>query len=140
MACANTAQPLQLWWQDNDLYGDYVTFARGVYVGIGTPPQSFSLRPSISDDNIIVSSITDCESRSNRTCVGFCGGVYDFSSSPTHVFDSSENVWNGTHGTDADQGLGNYEFFNDIISFGANSSVAGFPFVVNDGTLYGKLH
>jgi len=134
MACANDAEPLQLWWESYALGSDYSTYVMGIQLEIGTPAQSFSLRPSVYYDNVIVSSITDCESRSNQTCVAYCGGVYDFASSPTHTYDKSEDGWNGTHDTDAE--LGNYGYFNDDIAFGWNSSIAGFPFLV-DQSLYG---
>lgn len=132
MACVNDAPPLELAWSNVTVSESGRALSRGIELGIGTPPQVFSLRPAINNDNTWVFNIAGCGSKANDSCIGFQGGAYDPQNSSTYRL-STKNAWNGTHGTDIE--FDSHLYFNDDIIFGSNGSVLGYPmFMEGAGT------
>ncbi|KIW93489.1 uncharacterized protein Z519_06094 [Cladophialophora bantiana CBS 173.52] len=132
--CQNFAEPLLLNLGYHNLSsGGSAAPAWGIEVEIGTPPQRFSLRPSIYDVTIL-SYETHCSSQNDYGCLAAQGGVFDPELSSTESV-SVGTAWNGTLGGEANAAdLSYYFFYNDVLRFGYNETVVwGFPFVTDDG-------
>ncbi|KAL8851760.1 MAG: hypothetical protein Q9221_003370 [Calogaya cf. arnoldii] len=112
-----------------------VAVTRGIELGIGTPNQIFSLRPSTTLNNTRIANVLDCVSQSNTSCVGGKGGVFDSAKSSTFVV-SLKNRWNGS-AADTEAATGAYVYFNDVIDFQANGTVLGYPLVQNSDLISG---
>lgn len=95
MACANDAPPLLLPWTNITVSKDGNAVARGIELGVGTPNQIFSLRPSIGDVNTWLFNLATCGSASNDSCIGTAGGAYDSQSSSTFQL-TTQARWNGS--------------------------------------------
>ncbi|KAL8749216.1 MAG: hypothetical protein Q9184_006896 [Pyrenodesmia sp. 2 TL-2023] len=121
--------PLSLSWSNITVSANGIAVTRGIELGIGTPNQIFSLRPSTIVNNTRVANVLDCGSATNTSCVGGKGGVFDSSKSSTFVV-SLKNRWNGS-AADTETATGAYVYFNDVIDFQANGTVLGYPLVMN---------
>ncbi|KAL8669108.1 MAG: hypothetical protein Q9168_006289 [Polycauliona sp. 1 TL-2023] len=119
--------PLSLSWSNITVSADGVAVTRGIELGIGTPNQIFSLRPSTTVNNTRIANTLDCGAKSKTSCIGGKGGVFDSSKSSTFVV-SLKNRWNGSAG-DSESATGAYVYFNDVIDFQANGTVLGYPLV-----------
>lgn len=127
MTCKNSADPLLLPWANVTVSSDGLASFRGIKVAIGTPPQTFSLIPSTSYNNLWVVNITECGSTFNDSCIGPLGGVYDPEVSSTYYPTTLSN-WNGSYDTPIIPGY--FEIFNDDLRFGENTTVYGFPCIM----------
>src|SRR4051794_20633118 len=123
MACANNAPPLLLPWTNVTVSKDGNAVARGIELGVGTPNQIFSLRPSVGDVNTWLFNMATCGSASNDSCIGFAGGAYDPQSSSTYHL-TTQARWNGSQSTNEQ---GSFIYFNDDITFGHNGTAYGYP-------------
>jgi hypothetical protein len=123
MACANESPPLLLPWTNITVSKDGNAVARGIEIGVGTPNQIFSLRPSIGDVNTWVFNLAICVSASNDSCIGTAGGAYSSQSSSTFRL-STQARWNGSQATNEP---GSFIYFNDDIDFGQNGTAYGYP-------------
>ncbi|KAL9048292.1 MAG: hypothetical protein Q9206_006111 [Seirophora lacunosa] len=121
--------PLSLPWSNITVSTNGVAVTRGIELGIGTPNQIFSLRPSTVVNNTRIANVLDCGSDTNTSCVGAKGGVYDSSKSSTFVV-SLKTRWNGS-AADTETATGAYVYFNDHLNFHANGTVLGYPLVMN---------
>ncbi|KAL8651016.1 MAG: hypothetical protein Q9226_004899 [Calogaya cf. arnoldii] len=130
-----TVAPLSLSWSNITVSANGVAVTRGIELGVGTPNQIFSLRPSTTLNNTRIANVADCVSQSNSSCVGSKGGVFDSSKSSTFVV-SLKNRWNGS-ATDSEAATGAYVYFNDVIDFQANGTVLGYPLVQNSDLISG---
>lgn len=119
--------PLSLPWSNVTVSTNGVAVTRGIELGIGTPNQIFSLRPSTTLNNTRLSNVLDCVSEANTSCVGGKGGVYDSSKSSSFVV-SIKDRWNGS-AADTETATGSYVYFNDVMEFQSNGTVWGFPLV-----------
>ena len=128
--------PLSLPWSNVTVSTNGVAVTRGVEIGIGTPNQIFSLRPSTTLNNTRLSNVVDCGSEANTSCVGGKGGVYDSSKSSTFVV-SIKDRWNGS-AADTETATGSYVYFNDFIAFRSNGSILGFPLVEDSDLTSGE--
>ena len=128
--------PLSLPWSNVTVSTNGVAVTRGIELGIGTPNQIFSLRPSTTLNNTRLSNVLDCGSEANTSCVGRKGGVYDSSKSSTFSI-SIKDRWNGS-AADTETATGSYVYFNDFIDFGRNESIWGFPLVEDSDLVSGK--
>ncbi|KAL9626585.1 MAG: hypothetical protein Q9204_007193 [Flavoplaca sp. TL-2023a] len=127
--------PLSLPWSNITVSPNGLAVTRGIELGIGTPNQIFSLRPSTTLNNTRVPNVLDCGTQSNTSCVGGKGGVFDSSKSSTFVV-SLKNRWNGS-AADTEAATGAYVYFNDVIDFQANGTVLGYPLVLNSDLVSG---
>lgn len=121
-------------WTNNSITGDQHAINRGIPVGIGTPPQTFSLLPTTADRDIYIANKADCAPSYNDSCVGGYGGVYDSSASSTFR-KTIAGQWNGTYEPNP-AGLA-FVYFNDVFQFG-NATAYGFPLFM-DQPGYGML-
>ena len=121
--------PLSLPWSNITVSANGVAVTRGIELGIGTPNQIFSLRPSTTLNNTRIANVLDCGSETNTSCVGGKGGVFDSSKSSTYVV-SLKDRWNGS-AADTEAATGAYVYFNDVIDFQVNGTVLGYPLVEN---------
>ncbi|KAL9594361.1 MAG: hypothetical protein Q9219_007075 [cf. Caloplaca sp. 3 TL-2023] len=121
--------PLILPWSNITVSTNGVAVTRGIELGIGTPNQIFSLRPSTTLNNTRIANVLDCGSETNTSCVGGKGGVFDSAKSSTFVV-SLKNRWNGS-AADTEAATGAYVYFNDVIDFQVNGTVLGYPLVEN---------
>ena len=128
--------PLSLPWSNITVSANGVAVTRGIELGIGTPNQIFSLRPSTVLNNTRIANVLDCGSASNTSCVGGKGGVFDSSRSSTFAV-SLKNRWNGS-AADTETATGAYVYFNDVIGFHANGTVLGYPLVMNSDLVSGR--
>ncbi len=128
--------PLSLSWSNITVSANGVAVTRGIEIGIGTPNQIFSLRPSTTLNNTRIANVLDCGSQTNTSCVGGKGGVFDSSKSSTFVV-SLKNRWNGS-AADTEAATGAYVYFDDVIDFQANGTVQGYPLVQNSDLISGK--
>lgn len=128
--------PLSLPWSNITVSPNGLAVTRGIELGIGTPNQIFSLRPSTTLNNTRVPNVLDCGTQSNISCVGGKGGVFNSSKSSTFVV-SLKNRWNGS-AADTEAATGAYVYFNDVIDFQANGTVLGYPLVLNSDLVSGK--
>lgn len=128
--------PLSLLWSNITVSANGIAVTRGIELGIGTPNQIFSLRPSTVLNNTRVANVLDCGSATNTSCVGGKGGVFDSSKSSTFVV-SLKNRWNGSE-ADTETATGAYVYFNDVINFQANGTVLGYPLVMNSDLVSGR--
>jgi len=124
--CQNYASPL---WLDigynNVANGGSAAGAWGIQMGIGMPPQTFSIRPSLLNF-ITVAPKGTCDSSVDYSCLAVVGGVYDPTVSTTEIL-SNETSWNSTLGN-GDIYL-NYVLYYDILTVGYQSNeVYGVPF------------
>ena len=129
-------KPLTLPWSNVTVSTNGVAVTRGIELGIGTPNQIFSLRPSTTLNNTLLSNVLDCGSETNTTCVGGKGGVYDSSKSSTYAV-SIKDRWNGST-LDTETATGAYVYFNDVIDFQSDATVYGFPLVEDADLVAGK--
>ena len=140
IACAATGNcsitPLSLPWSNVTVSINGVAVTRGIELGIGTPNQIFSLRPSTTLNNTLLSNVVDCGSEANTSCVGGKGGVYDSSKSSTFAV-SIKDRWNGS-AVDTETATGSYVYFNDFIDFRSNGSILGFPLVEDADLVSGE--
>ncbi|KAL8650050.1 MAG: hypothetical protein Q9210_004049 [Variospora velana] len=127
--------PLSLPWSNITVSANGVAVTRGIELGIGTPNQIFSLRPSTVLNNTRIGNVLDCGSETNTSCVGGKGGVFDSSKSATFVV-SLKNRWNGS-AADTETATGAYVYFNDHLNFHANGTVLGYPLVMNSDLVSG---
>ncbi|KAL8693972.1 MAG: hypothetical protein Q9224_003654, partial [Gallowayella concinna] len=127
--------PLSLPWSNITVSANGVAVTRGIELGIGTPNQIFSLRPSTTLNNTRIANVLDCGSETNISCVGGKGGVFDSSKSSTFAV-SLKNRWNGSS-VDSETASGAYVYFNDVIDFQANGTVLGYPLVENSDLVSG---
>ncbi|OQU98266.1 hypothetical protein CLAIMM_04075 [Cladophialophora immunda] len=140
--CQNLAEPLLLRLGYHNVSSDgSAAPSWGIAVEIGTPPQRFSLRPSIFDATRL-SNYDHCSSQYDYGCLAAQGGVYNPEFSSTgNVSLSTE--WNGTLGDTDAEDYAFYVFYNDLLRFGYNETeVWGFPFVTDDAqewAYYGTL-
>lgn len=123
MACGNGVPPLLLPWTNVSVTKDGNAISRGIEVGVGTPNQVFSLRPSIGDVNMWLFNMANCVSASNDSCIGYAGGAYDSGKSSTFQL-TTQARWNGSQSTN-EQGA--FIYFNDDITFGQNGTAYGYP-------------
>jgi hypothetical protein len=121
-------------WTNLSITGDQNAINRGVQVGIGTPPQLFSLLPTTADRDIYIANKADCAPSYNDSCVGAYGGVYDYRASSTFL-KTTQAQWNGTYEPNP-AGLA-FVYFNDVFQFG-NATAYGFPLFM-DQPGYGML-
>ena len=128
--------PLLLPWGNVTVSTNGVAVTRGLELGIGTPNQIFSLRPSTTLNNTRLSNVLDCGSEANTSCVGGKGGVYDSSKSSTYSV-SIKDRWNGSV-ADTETATGSYVYFNDFVNFQSNASIQGFPLVEDSDFVSGK--
>ena len=128
--------PLSLPWSNVTVSTNGVAVTRGIELGIGTPNQIFSLRPSTTLNNTRLSNVVDCGSEANTSCVGGKGGVYDSSKSSTFLV-SIKDRWNGS-AADTETATGSYVYFNDFIDFRSNGSIWGFPLVEDSDLTSGE--
>ena len=128
--------PLSLPWSNVTVSTNGVAVTRGIELGIGTPNQIFSLRPSTTLNNTLISNVVDCGSEANTSCVGGKGGVYDSSKSSTFSV-SIKDRWNGS-AADTETATGSYVYFNDFIDFRSNGSIWGFPLVEDADLVSGE--
>ena len=128
--------PLSLPWSNVTVSTDGVAVTRGIELGIGTPNQIFSLRPSTTINNTRLSNVIDCGSEANTSCIGGKGGVYDSSKSSTFSV-SIKDRWNGS-AADTETATGSYLYFNDFIDFRSNGSILGFPLVEDSDFVSGE--
>ncbi len=128
--------PLSLPWSNVTVSTNGVAVTRGIELGIGTPNQIFSLRPSTTLNNTRISNVVDCGSEANTSCIGGKGGVYDSSKSSTFSV-SIKDRWNGS-AADTETATGSYVYFNDFIDFQNNGSIWGFPLVEDSDLVSGK--
>ena len=128
--------PLSLPWSNVTVSTNGVAVTRGIELGIGTPNQIFSLRPSTTLNNTRLFNVVDCGSEANTSCVGGKGGVYDSSKSSTFVV-SIKDRWNGS-AADTETATGSYVYFNDFIDFRSNGSIWGFPLVEDSDLTSGE--
>lgn len=128
--------PLSLPWSNVTVSTNGVAVTRGIELGIGTPNQIFSLRPSTTLNNTRISNVVDCGSEANTSCIGGKGGVYDSSNSSTFSV-SIKDRWNGS-AADTETATGSYVYFNDFIDFQNNGSIWGFPLVEDSDLVSGK--
>lgn len=135
MICRNGADPLLMSWTNITVSADRLASNRGIKIAIGTPPQNFSLRPTIVADNLFVSNFAECGSVFNGSCIGRRGGVYDPDVSTT-TRSSSLSAWNGT--PDALLSGETYIYLNDILNFGQNTTIYGYPFMMDQPGWTGK--
>ncbi|KAL8947885.1 MAG: hypothetical protein Q9222_005878 [Ikaeria aurantiellina] len=119
--------PLSLPWSNITVSTNGVAVTRGIELGVGTPNQIFSLRPSTTLNNTRIANVLDCGSETNTSCVGSKGGVYDSTKSSTYKV-SLKDRWNGS-AADTETANGAYVYFNDIIDFQVNGTVRGYPLV-----------
>ena len=129
--------PLSLPWSNVTVSANGVAVTRGIELGIGTPNQIFSLRPSTNLNNTRLSNVVDCGSGANTSCVGGKGGVYDSSKSSTFSV-SIKDRWNGS-AADTETATGSYVYFNDLMNFQSSDSIWGFPLVEDSDLVSGKL-
>jgi len=134
MACANDAPPLLLPWTNVTVSKDGNAVVRGIELGVGTPNQIFSLRPSVGDVNTWLFNIATCGSASNDSCIGLEGGAYDPQDSSTYQL-TTQARWNGSQSTNEQ---GSFIYFNDDINFGRNGTAYGYPMFL-DQPGQGKL-
>ncbi|KAL8903485.1 MAG: hypothetical protein Q9207_003898 [Kuettlingeria erythrocarpa] len=127
--------PLSLPWSNITVSANGIAVTRGIELGIGSPTQIFSLRPSTVLNNTRIANVLDCGSATNTSCVGGKGGVFDSSKSSTFVV-SLKNRWNGS-AADTETATGAYVYFHDVINFQANGTVAGYPLVMNSDLISG---
>ncbi|KAL8996891.1 MAG: hypothetical protein Q9169_003702 [Polycauliona sp. 2 TL-2023] len=127
--------PLSLAWSNITVSSNGVAVTRGIELGIGTPNQIFSLRPSTTLNNTRIANVLDCGNQSNTQCIGGKGGVFDSSKSSSFVV-SLKNRWNGS-AADTEAATGAYVYFNDVIDFQANGTVQGYPLVQNSDLVSG---
>ena len=120
--CQNGASPVFFQWTNVTINIDQ-TVTRGFPVGIGTPQQVVSLRPSSSDNNLYVVNAQTCRPTYNDTCEGQFGGLFNVSQSTTYV-EVTQALWNGTYEPNPDHLSDIY--FNDVLSFG-NIILDGYP-------------
>ena len=125
--------PLSLPWSNITVSKDGVAVSRGIELGIGTPNQVFSFRPSTTVNNTRVANVHTCGSEANTSCVGAKGGVFDSSQSSSFVL-SLKTRWNGS-ATDSEGDTGAYVYFNDVMDFQAKGSLLGYP-MAEDSVLY----
>ena len=128
--------PLTLPWSNVTVSTNGVAVTRGIELGIGTPNQIFSLRPSTTLNNTRLSNVVDCGSEVNTSCVGAKGGVYDSSKSSTFSV-SIKDRWNGS-AADTETATGSYVYFNDLTDFQSNDSIWGFPLVEDSDLVSGE--
>ena len=128
--------PLSLPWSNVTVSTDGVAVTRGIELGVGTPNQIFSLRPSTTINNTRLSNVIDCGSEANTSCIGGKGGVYDSSKSSTFSV-SIKDRWNGS-AADTETATGSYLYFNDFIDFRSNGSILGFPLVEDSDLVSGE--
>lgn len=131
-----TVPPLSLPWSNITVSANGVAVTRGIEIGIGTPNQIFSLRPSTTLNNTRIANVLDCGSETNTSCVGGKGGVFDSAKSSTFVVSLKER-WNGST-ADTEAATGAYVYFNDVIDFQTNGTVPGYPLVENSDLVSGK--
>jgi hypothetical protein len=108
--------------------------AKGIGLTIGDPPNFFSMRPALNQNNTFVSNVNYCGSAQNLSCVAQQGGVY--TPPPDVNRTNTMAAWNGTHGRDVTDGEGSTRvFFNDRMDIGGHT-IPGLPFfsVVNEDT------
>lgn len=122
-------------WTTADLYC-LSKVTRGIEVGIGSPNQIFSFRPSSTLNNTRINNIKGCGSASNDSCIGSEGGVFDPSKSNTYQV-SIKAQWNGSQ-IDEEDPTGAYVYFNDDVNFQSNGHVEGFPLVMDSEPDVGK--
>jgi hypothetical protein len=134
--CLNAADPLFMWIQHNYVNpSETAAPAWGASIYLGEPPQPFSIRPSI-DDFSMVSLSDNCLGTTDYACMARRGGVYNPSKSTTDTNFTEINGWNGTIASYNDD---DFDYHNDVLTFGWNSTeVWGWPFVTDDKTLWGK--
>jgi hypothetical protein len=125
MACGNGVPPLLLPWTNVSVTKDGNAISRGIEISVGTPNQIVSLRPTIADYNVFLFNQADCKSESNDSCIGYDGGTYDSGKSSTFYL-TTQARWNGTYNA-LEQSSGSFIYFNDVIDFGQNGTVYGFP-------------
>ena len=130
-------QPLSLPWGNVTVSTNGVAVTRGLELGIGTPNQIFSVRPSTTLNNTRLSNVLDCGSEANTTCVGGKGGVYDSSKSSSFLV-SIKDRWNGSS-FDTETATGSYVYFNDLVNFQSNATLYGFPLVEDSDFVDGML-
>ena len=128
--------PLQLAWSNTTVSIDGFAVTRGIEVGLGTPNQIFSFRPSSTVNNTRVNNVLSCVSASNDSCVGSDGGVFNPSISSTYQV-SIKAQWNGSQ-IDQEDSTGSYVYFNDGVDFQSNGHVRGFPLVLDSEPGVGK--
>ena len=128
--------PLSLPWRNVTVSANGVAVTRGIELGVGTPNQIFSLRPSTTLNNTRLFNVVDCGSEANVSCVGAKGGVYDSSKSSTFSV-SIKDRWNGS-AADTETATGSYVYFNDLINFRSNGSIWGFPLVEDSDLTSGE--
>lgn len=123
MACANDVPPLLLSWTNVTVSKDGNAVSRGIEIGVGTPNQVFSLRPSIGDVNMWLFNLATCGSASNDSCIGTAGGAYSSGNSSTFEL-TTQARWNGSQSINEE---GSFIYFNDVIDFGQNGTAYGYP-------------
>lgn len=128
--------PLSLPWSNVTVSTNGVAVARGLELGIGSPNQIFSLRPSTTLNNTRLSNVLDCGSEANTSCVGGKGGVYGSSKSSTCSV-SIKDRWNGS-AADTETATGSYVYLHDFIDFQSNDSIWGFPLVEDSDLVSGR--
>ena len=129
--------PLSLPWRNVTVSINGAAVTRGIELGIGTPNQIFSLRPSTTLNNTRLSNVIDCGSEANISCVGAKGGVYDSSKTSTFSVSIIER-WNGS-AVDIETATGSYVYFNDVVNFESNGSIMGFPLVEDSDLASGEF-
>jgi hypothetical protein len=133
LSCFAVAQcsipPLTLTWSNVTVTQDGLGVTRGIELGIGTPHQIFSLRPSTTFNNTQINNVLNCGTASNNSCVGGLGGVFD-SSRPDSYIVSIKSQWNGSQ-VDEEDSTAAYVYFNDRVGFQKNGQVEGFPLVMS---------
>ncbi|KAH6629787.1 aspartic peptidase domain-containing protein [Boeremia exigua] len=133
MACPNGSVPLVLPWTNNSVSAAGTVLSRGISFSVGTPPQSFSLTPSTSSNNLFLNSAAECVAATNSSCIGQLGGIYD-SATSTSFAEVDYSTWGGSRDT-VDLALASsYVFFDDAMSFGLKPTAnkfAPFPIYTN---------
>jgi hypothetical protein len=128
--------PLALTWSNITVTQDGLGVTRGIELGVGTPHQVFSFRPTTTLNNTRINNILNCGSASNDTCVGALGGGFDTSKSKSYSV-SIKSQWNGS-AIDTEDSESAYVYFNDDVGFQSQGDIDGFPVVMNSDVGGGK--
>ncbi|KAF2871115.1 hypothetical protein BDV95DRAFT_595011 [Massariosphaeria phaeospora] len=121
-------QPLSLTWSNITVTQDGLGVTRGIELGVGSPHQVFSFRPSTTLNNTRINNVLNCGSAGNNSCIGGLGGGFEQSKSRTYSL-SIKSQWNGS-AIDQEDSTGAFVYFNDDVGFQSQGDVDGFPLVM----------
>lgn len=126
--CQNSAGPFYLPISYNEVADDSTTAKSwGIAIGLGTPPQDITLRPSLWDKTLVARE-DDCLASNDYDCLAQVGGTYDPSLSTTSVNKtSSSSDWNST--LSSSELPSDFFLYEDSLTFPSDNITGwGFPF------------